>query len=89
MGHFHYKRITAFQADQDISVESNQYNFQIVPGKEQVYAPMYLVTLKLIGRIAEKTGALNPEDMLTIQKLETQLKTIIDGGRVGKPRAHL
>lgn len=87
-GWLHLKRIRAYQAEQDITVESNQYNYALISGKErEVYAPLNLLTLNILGRLALRDNLLTDEEKENITKLQQQLDTLIQGGMVGKPRA--
>jgi len=89
IGWLHLKRSAAFSAEADIGIEANPYYYKLIPGKEEVYAPLYLELLVQMKRLAKMQGLMNPEEISRIEDLERKLQILIDGGYVGNPRRRL
>ena len=89
IGWLHLKRSAAFSAEADIGIEANPYYYKLIPGKEEVYAPLYLELLVQLKRLAKVQGLMSPEEISRIEDLERKLQILIDGGYVGNPRRRL
>jgi len=89
IGWVHLKRSAAFSAETDIGIEANPYYYKLIPGKEEVYAPLYLELLVQMKRLAKMQGLMSPEEISRIEDLERKLQILIDGGYVGNPRRRL
>jgi len=89
IGWLHLKRSAAFSAEADIGIEANPYYYKLIPGKEEVYAPLYLELLVQMKRLAKVQGLMSPEEISRIEDLERKLQILIDGGYVGNPRRRL
>lgn len=89
-GWAHYKRSPAYTSELDISVESNPYNYRLIPGKEkEVFAPMYFEMLSLLRRLLQAQNLMNSEEESKIEDLERRLRNLLDGGYEGKPRVRM
>jgi len=87
LGWIHLKRSHLFSSEQDISAESNPYNYKMNPGKETVVqTPYSLITLRLLRRLAETQGLLSDPEKAEMDKLEDMLVRLLKGGYVGTPR---
>lgn len=85
-GYAHFKRTHAFGTEQEISVESNPYNYRLVPGHQiQVFAPAFLELLKLNLKIINKEPISEGESK-KINEIIEKLSTLCEGGWVGKPQ---
>lgn len=89
IGWLHLKRSAAWSSEVDIGVEANPYYYKIIPGKEEVFVPLYLELLVQMKRLAEAQGILSQEEISRIEDLERKLQILIDGGYVGSPRRKL
>ena len=87
IGWIHLKRSTLFSSEQDVSVESNPYNYRFAPGINlEMSGPWNLIVIKLIKKIAEKNGLLTDEERAVISDIENKLQILNAGGYVGNPR---
>jgi hypothetical protein len=83
-GYLHYKKSQAFTSEQDITYESSPYFFKLPKGHQRdVIAPYQLKILELMEKIITNEN-LSDKDKDQIQHLKKDLKTLIDGGSVGK-----
>lgn len=90
IGWIHIKRSPAFSSEMDIGVEANPYYYKLPPGyNREVYAPLYLELLVQLKRLLSAQGLLDSEENSKIKELEDKLKTLIDGGLIGKPRTKI
>jgi hypothetical protein len=89
IGWLHLKRSSAWSSEVDIGVEANPYYYKLIPGKEEVFAPLYLELLVQMKRLANAQSSLSQEEISRIEDLERKLKILIDGGYVGNPRRKL
>ena len=89
IGWLHLKRSAAYSSEADIGVESNPYNYKVIPGKEEAYASLYLELLLQLKRLANSQGAMTQDDISRIDDLERKLRILIGGGYVGTPRRKL
>jgi hypothetical protein len=87
IGWVHLKRSPAYTSEADIAVESNPYNYRVIPGKErEVFIPLYLELLLQLKRLLEAQRLLTDDDKSRIKSLEQMLDVLIRGGYVGTPR---
>ncbi len=90
IGWLHFKRSAAYSAEADIGVEANPYYYKVPPGyNRDVVFPFYLELLVQMKRLLDSQKALNNEDSVRIDQLAGKLRTLIEGGMVGKPRRRL
>jgi hypothetical protein len=90
IGWFHMKRTQAYQTDTVIGVESNPYNYKISPGKEtEIFIPYYAVVCSLLLKTLERQNLLSAEEKNELEKIRSNLNTLMQGGVVGKPKAHM
>jgi hypothetical protein len=87
IGWAHYKRSPAYTSEIDIQVEANPYNYKLVPGKEQVYVPLYSELLHLLQRLCQNQNILTAEDAQVIDDLERRLNVLAKGGMAGTPKS--
>ena len=85
IGYIHFKKSLIFSSEVDVSVESNPYNFKLVPGhhKEVLFPVLYELTQFLINEYKEKN---NTDKVQQLQILESKLNELISGGLVGTTR---
>ena len=85
IGYVHFKKSLIFSSEVDVSVESNPYNFKLVPGhQKEVLFPVLLNMIQyLINEYKEKN---NTDKVKELQQLESKLNELISGGLVGTTR---
>ena len=87
IGWLHLKRTHAYSSELDISVESNQYSYKLIPGKEaEAFVPSYLEILRLVSKLLKSQNLLSEEDESRISDVERKLQALIEGNVVGSPR---
>lgn len=87
IGWVHLKRSVLFTSEQDITVEANPYQYKLTPGISKVVStPTAAITLKILRRLAEKSGILTDSEKEMIEDLEKKWATLLEGGHVGVPR---
>ncbi|RLF09365.1 MAG: hypothetical protein DRJ98_08235 [Thermoprotei archaeon] len=87
IGWFHMKRTLAYSASVAINVESNPYNYMILPGKEtEIIWPMHTLYLTALQKILEKENMLSPEEKKAFEEILTKIKRLREGQIVGVPR---
>ena len=84
IGWLHLHRTAAFSSEVDIQVENNPYYFKVIGYQKEVYIPLYLELLHTMRRILEREGAFSPEEQDRFSELEDKLRTLQNGGFVGK-----
>jgi hypothetical protein len=90
IGWAHLKRSMAYESEQDIVVEASPYYYKMLPGYwKEAFTPTYLEILLLSRRLLEAQNLLTSEDKTRIEDLEKKLRTLMEGGLVGKPRSNL
>jgi len=90
IGWFHLKRSSLFSSEQDISVESNPYQYKIQPGiSQEVSYPLSLITMRIIRRLAETDGLLTDSERSQLDEIEKKILILLEGGYVGTPRRRL
>jgi len=88
VGWVHLKRTPAYSSEVDITTEANPYNYKLPPGyTKEVYAPLNLQTIVWLRRLLESKGLIDEQEKAYVQKLEDQMKALIEGGMVGNPRS--
>lgn len=87
IGWVHLKRSNLYRSEADISVESNPWNYRLIPGywKDAVVPALY-VQVRLLHQLASKASLVSEDDLKELESLEEKLKTLIEGGFVGTPR---
>ena len=86
VGYIHYKKTPAYAAETDISVEANPYCYKLLPGyNKEVLFPMHLLMMNILVKLADNEK-LTDDDKEKLSLIEKNLKTLIDGGYVGKFR---
>jgi hypothetical protein len=87
IGWAHIKRVPAYSAEMDISVEANPYYYKLAPGwQKEVWFPVYLELLVQLRRLLESQNLLSEEDEARIKSLEYKMQKLVEGGMVGSPR---
>jgi hypothetical protein len=87
LGYLHLKHTKAWTAEIEVGVEANPYNYKVTPGKErEAYAPITLVTLQLMRKIAEKDNVLTTEEKQQLDVLESKMNTLLQGKYIVKPK---
>ena len=87
LGYLHLKQTKAWTSEIEVSVEANPYNYKVTPGKErEAYAPITLLTLQLVRKIAEKDNILTSEEKQQLEVLESKMNTLLQGKYIVKPK---
>jgi hypothetical protein len=87
LGWVHMKRSAGYTAEVEIGVESNPYNYKLLPGYwREAFAPLYLELLLQQKKMMQVQGLLSDEDKARIEDLEKKLQLLISGGMAGTPR---
>ncbi len=87
LGYLHLKHTKAWQTEIEVGVEANPYNYKVTPGKErEAYAPITLVTLQLVRKIAEKNNILTSEEKRQLEVLESKMNILLQGKYIVKPK---
>ena len=87
IGWLHMKRTLAFPTQMAINVESNPYNYRIMPGKEsEITWPMWHLILRTIERISEKENILSTEERKEFEELKVKIERLKKGRVIGVPR---
>lgn len=87
LGYLHVKHTKAWMTEIEVGVEANPYNYKVTPGKErEAYAPITLVTLQLVRKIAEKDNVLTSEEKQQLEVLESKMNTLLQGKYIVKPK---
>ena len=87
IGWFHFKRTLAYSAAMAINVESNPYNYMIMPGKEtEIIWPMHTLYLTALQKILEKENILSQEEKRAFEDILTKIERLREGQIVGTPR---
>jgi hypothetical protein len=87
LGWVHMKRSAGYTSEVDIGVESNPYNYKLLPGYwREAFAPLYLELLLQQKKMMQVQGILSEEDKARIEDLEKRLRLLIAGGMAGRPR---
>lgn len=90
LGYLHLKHTRAWMTEVDIGVEANPYNYKLTPGKERdAFAPITLVTLQVVRRIAERDGILTSEEKEQLLDLESRMNSLLQGKYVTKPKRRI
>ena len=86
IGYLHYKKVPAYSTEVDIATESHPYFYKLPPGfQPAVLFPMYLSMLQMLVKLSQNEK-ITEEDQKQIKAIETNLKTLIDGGWINKPK---
>ena len=85
IGYVHYKKINAYSAEMDITVEANPYHFRLPKDgwNQQVAFPLYLMITKMMIKWS-KNEKLTDEEIKEIIELQKKINLLIKGGSVGK-----
>ncbi len=87
LGYLHLKHTKAWTSEIEVGVEANPYNYKVTPGKEkEAYAPITLVTLQLVRKIAEKDNVLTTEEKQQLENLESKMNILLQGKYIVKPK---
>ncbi|SRR5712692_22111 len=87
LGYLHLKQTKAWTSEIEVGVEANPYNYKVTPGKErEAYAPIALVTLQLVRKIAEKDNILTLEEKQQLEVLESKMNNLLQGKYIVKPK---
>jgi len=90
IGWVHMKRSRLFSSEQDVSVESNPYNYKLPSGYlKEAWGPAMLMQLKLLRKLLETKGLLTDPERADVAELERKMKLLIEGGYVGSPKRKL
>jgi hypothetical protein len=90
VGWIHLKRSNLYSSEQDITVESNPYNYKLPPGYwTEALVPTMLVQLRILKKLCETEGTLTESEKNEIEELEKKIAILLKGGHVGSPRRRL
>lgn len=90
IGWFHLKRSNLFSSEADIGIESNPWNYKLVPGyqKDALYPAVY-AQLRLLHQLANRASLVSDDDQKELDSLEEKLKKLLEGGFIGTPRRRM
>ena len=87
IGWLHMKRTLAFPTQMAITVESNPYNYRIMPGiSSEIRWPMWHLMLRTIEKISEKENVLSLEERKAFEELRVKIERLRKGEIIGAPR---
>ena len=70
--------------------ENCPYQYKLAPGYlKEVWFPVMLMQLRLLGKIAENKGFLTDSERAEMDELEKKMRTLLTGGYVGAPKREL
>ena len=85
IGYIHFKKSLIFSSEVDVGVESNPYNFKLVPGHhKEVLFPILHEMIDFLINEYERND--NPDKVKKLKKLREKTDILIDGGTVGTAR---
>ena len=85
-GFIHFKRTHAFGSEQEVSVESNPYNYKLAPGHSiQISGPTSVIMLRLLLKLVNKES-IGDEELKKLLKLIEKWDILNDGGWIDKPK---
>jgi len=86
IGYIHYKKIPAYSTEVDIATESHPYFYKLPPGFQSVVLyPMHLTMLQMLLKLSNNEK-ITEEDQKQIKDIEVNLKKLIDGDWINKPK---
>jgi len=86
VGYLHFKRLTNYSSEVDISIEQNPYMFRLRPGYEtKVVFPMYVLLTTMLLKLSNNEK-LTKEEIEEIKKQLKNLEHLCGGGWIDKPR---
>lgn len=87
IGWLHMKKTLAYPTQMAINVESNPYNYKIMPGKEsEITWPMWHLILRIIERMSTKENILSTEERKEFEDLKVKIERLKKGKVIGVPR---
>lgn len=90
IGWVHLKRSPAYSSEVEVGVESNPYNYKIVPGYwKEAFVPLFLELLVQIKQLSAAQNLLDGDRKSRIEDIERKLQVLIDGGYLGAPRTKM
>lgn len=85
-GFIHFKRTHAFGSEQEVAVESNPYNYKLMPGTNmEVFGPTLLELLKLNLKIINKES-ISEDELKKVNQIIEKWSILLEGGWAGKPK---
>ena len=80
VGYAHFKRVHAYSSEQDITAESNPYNFKLPPGfMRTAFMPLYIEILSQLKQIRINQGGLSTEEQTRLENIEGTLRKLQSG----------
>jgi hypothetical protein len=90
VGWLHFKKSGIYTSEQDISIETSPYYYKIPPGyTTEVSMPGFLLTMRILGRLAENSNLLTDSEKAEIAELEKKVGVLLKGGYVGHPKGKI
>ena len=84
IGWLHMKRTLAYPTQIAIDVESNPYNYKIMPGiSSDISWPMYHLMLRTLEKLSKKEDILSPEEMKEFEELRVKIERLRKGEVIG------
>lgn len=85
IGYVHYKKVGAYNAEADVTQESQPFNFKLHPGYETVVTfPMFLLLTEWMIKISNGEK-LSENEIGRLRDLQKKITLLIQGGYVGNP----
>ncbi|MGI0045687.1 MAG: hypothetical protein ACREBB_00660 [Nitrosotalea sp.] len=86
LGYLHMRRSHIYKSQQDILVESNPYNYYLLPGiQKEVMAPLFHELLEL-GRKSLSNEGITEEQSKRLDDLAQKLKSLSSGESLEMPK---
>jgi len=87
VGWLHLKRTPVYNAEADITVESNPYTYKASPGVwKDAVIPLLLELLVQLRKLSDAEGTLSIDEKKRIKEIEDKMQVLANGGYVGTPR---
>jgi len=89
VGYSHFKKMSAFKSEQEITHESNPYVYKLGPGHAKyVNMPNQLMVNKILLKVATNEK-ITSDEINEMKKLQKKMEHLIQGGYIGKPNGNL
>ena len=88
-GFVHFKKVTAFKSEMEISTESNPYLYKLPPGFTKTVAfPYNLLMSEILLKIAANEK-ITEKEISEMRKIQKQMEHLINGGYIGMENSKL
>lgn len=85
IGYIHYKKVSGYTAEAEITTEAHPYMFRLPPGyNTEVLYPLYSAMTNMLIKLSNNEK-LNDKELQEIKGLQQKVNYLIQGGIIGKP----